>query len=163
MSLKTILNNADYSDKKNSNKELVNGSFDEGYKGWIIPSPETVKILSENGINFLRIQSGSVSGYIIQIIEGLEPNTKYKLTGKARVSTPKDQEDYFPAIFGLQNDTFNHNTFVVDSTDFITGSVTLSTDTEGYLRIFLAKTEMGIDTPPAEVTADFTGFIFEKA
>ncbi|PQQ25150.1 hypothetical protein C6H64_20130 [Photorhabdus luminescens] len=162
MNIKDILNNIDYSGQKNSDKELINGSFDEGYKGWIIPFPETVKILSENGINFLRIHPKSDA--IFQIIEGLEPNTKYKLTGKARISpTIGVIDDGFPAIFGLHNDTFNHNTFVVDSTEFITGSVTLSTDAEGYLRVFLAKTTMGTESPPPEVTADFTGFIFEKA
>ncbi|OCQ52152.1 hypothetical protein Ppb6_02659 [Photorhabdus australis subsp. thailandensis] len=53
MRIKRLLNNEDYANIKNANKELVNGSFYEGYHGWSIPTPETVEILSENDVNFL--------------------------------------------------------------------------------------------------------------
>lgn len=96
MNVQEILNNEDYSDnKKHSYKELVNGSFEEGYNGWRIPAPESVEILSENGIHFIRIQSVTGSGVIDQIIEGLEPNTKYKLIGTARVSAEWASSAYF--------------------------------------------------------------------
>ncbi|EQC01917.1 hypothetical protein [Photorhabdus temperata] len=157
MNMNEILNNEDYSgNKKNSHKELVNGSFNEGYHGWRIPVPETVKILSENGINFLRIQSVTGSGVIDQIIEGLEPNTKYKLTGTARLSAESS-----PAYFGLQNRTLGPDSFAVSSTEFTTGSIELSTDKEGLLRVYLLKDQIG--PRPSGATADFTGFTLEKA
>ncbi|PQQ25149.1 hypothetical protein C6H64_20125 [Photorhabdus luminescens] len=158
MNVQEILNNEDYSDsKKNSHKELVNGSFEEGYNGWRIPAPESVEILSENGVHFIRIQNVTGSGVIDQIIEGLEPNTKYKLTGTARVSA----EWASSAYFGLQSHTDGPNSFAVNSTDFTTGSVELSTDQKGLLRVYLLKDQVG-PRPDGE-TADFTGFILEKA
>ncbi|WP_248000605.1 hypothetical protein [Photorhabdus hindustanensis] len=99
MDMKKILNRTDYSDTKNANKELVNGSFDEGYKGWRIPAPETVEILSENGVNFLSIQSYSSSGVIDQIITGLEPNVRYRLTGTARLSIKKNTTKGIASLF----------------------------------------------------------------
>ncbi|NRN29797.1 hypothetical protein [Photorhabdus heterorhabditis] len=157
MNLQETLNNEDYSDNKDYNKELINGSFNEGYKGWRIPAPESVKILSENDVHFIRIQSVTGSGVIDQIIEGLEPNTKYKLTGTARVSA----EWASSAYFGLQSRTDGPNSFAVNSTDFTTGSIELSTDQEGLLRVYLLKDQVG-PRPDGE-TADFTGFVLEKA
>ncbi|TNH42203.1 hypothetical protein [Photorhabdus luminescens] len=159
MNIKEILDNIDYSGQVNSNKELVNGSFNEGYKGWIIPNPEKIKILSENEINFLRIQNDPSFEAVFQIIEGLEPNVKYKLTGKARLSKWKIYDGSL-AIFGLHNDTLGPATFVTDTQYFKTGTVELSADAEGLLRVFLIKTQV---EDISAVTADFTGFIFEKA
>ncbi|MBS9434426.1 hypothetical protein [Photorhabdus hainanensis] len=160
MDMKKILNRTDYSDTKNTNKELVNGSFDEGYKGWRIPAPETVEILSDNGVNFLSIQSYSSSGVIDQIITGLEPNVRYRLTGTARLSIKKIPQRALPAYFGLQNRTFGPESFVVNSFNFMTGSVELNTDEEGLLRIYILK-EQFVELPE-EATADFTGFILER-
>ncbi|TNH42205.1 hypothetical protein [Photorhabdus luminescens] len=160
MNIKKMLHNADYSDTKNANKELVNGSFNEGYRGWRIPTPETVEILSENGINFLSIQSYSSSGVIDQIITGLEPNVRYKLTATARLSIKKIPQRALPAYFGLQNRTFGPESFVVNSFNFTTGSVELNTDEEGLLRIYMLKDQF-IELPE-EATADFTGFILER-
>ncbi|MER2471166.1 hypothetical protein [Photorhabdus laumondii] len=160
MNMKKMLNNADYSDTKNANKELVNGSFNEGYRGWRIPTPETVEILSENGVNFLSIQTYSSSGVIDQIITGLEPNVKYRLTGTARLSTQLTPQRALPAYFGLQNRTFGPESFVVNSFNFTTGSVELNTDEEGLLRIYMLKDQF-VELPE-EATADFTGFILER-
>ncbi|ETS31392.1 hypothetical protein BB987_13980 [Photorhabdus temperata] len=161
MDMKKMLNSADYSNTKNANKELVNGSFNEGYRGWRIPTPETVEILSENGVNFLRIPSYSDSGIIDQIIKGLEPNVKYRLTSTARLSTKKIPQRALPAYFGLQNRTSGPEYFVVDSFNFTTGSVELNTDEEGLLRVYMLKDQFV--ALPEEATADFTGFILEKA
>ncbi|KER02376.1 carbohydrate binding domain-containing protein [Photorhabdus temperata] len=161
MDMKKVLNNEDYSDTKNANKELINGSFNEGYHGWKTPTSEAVEILSENGANFLRIQSYSDSGIIDQIIKGLEPNVKYRLTGTARLSTKKTPQRALPAYFGLQNSTSGPESFIVDSFNFTTGSVELSTDEKGFLRVYMMKDQfVGF---PEEATADFTGFILEKA
>ncbi|EYU14172.1 carbohydrate binding domain-containing protein [Photorhabdus aegyptia] len=160
MDMKKILNRADYSDTKNANKELVNGSFDEGYHGWRIPNPETVEVLSENGVNFLSIQSYSSSGVIDQIITGLESNARYRLTATARLSIKKIPQRALPAYFGLQNRTFGPESFVVNSFNFTTGSVELNTDEEGLLRIYMMKDQF-IELPE-EATADFTGFILER-
>ncbi|PQQ25148.1 hypothetical protein C6H64_20120 [Photorhabdus luminescens] len=160
MDMKKMLNRTDYSDTKNANKELVNGSFDEGYHGWRIPTPETVEILSENGVNFLSIQSYSGSGIIDQIITGLEPNVRYRLTATARLSIKQIPQRALPAYFGLQNRTFGPESFVVNSFNFMTGSVELNTDEEGLLRIYILK-EQFVELPE-EATADFTDFILER-
>ncbi|CAQ82479.1 MULTISPECIES: hypothetical protein [Photorhabdus] len=161
MNIKKMLHSADYSDTKNANKELVNSSFNEGYRGWRIPTPETVEILSENSINFLSIQSYSSSGVIDQIITGLEPNVRYRLTGTARLSTKQIPQRALSAYFGLQNRTFGPESFVVNNFNFTTGSVELNTDEEGLLRVYMLKDQfVGL---PEEATADFTGFILEKA
>ncbi|MCW7548803.1 hypothetical protein OO184_12885 [Photorhabdus sp. APURE] len=160
MNIKKMLHRVDYSDAKNANKELINGSFNEGYHGWRIPTPETVEILSENSINFLSIQNYSSSGVIDQIITGLEPNVKYRLTGTARLSTQQIPQRALPAYFGLQNRTFGPESFTVNSFNFTTGSVELNTDEEGLLRVYMLKDQF-IELPE-EATADFTGFILEK-
>ncbi|MCW7764041.1 hypothetical protein [Photorhabdus luminescens] len=160
MNIKKMLHRVDYSDTKNVNKELVNGSFNEGYRGWRIPTPETVEILSEDDVNFLRIQCYSSSGVIDQMITGLEPNVRYKLTATARLSTKQIPQRALPAYFGLQNRTFGPESFTVNSFNFTTGSVELNTDEEGLLRVYILKDQF-IELPE-EATADFTGFVLER-
>ncbi|KAA1172561.1 carbohydrate binding domain-containing protein [Photorhabdus heterorhabditis] len=161
MRIKRLLNNENFSNIKNANEELVNGSFNEGYRGWRISNPDTIEISSENGVNFLSIQNYSSAGVIDQIITGLEPNVRYRLTGTARLSTKQRPQRALSAYFGLQNRTFGPESFAVNSFNFTVGSVELNTDEEGLLRVYMLKDQLvGL---PEEATADFTGFILERA
>lgn len=145
---------------------LLNGSFDQGTKGWNYDEKYYVSIIGERGgNNFLRLTYDpllpNTAKSVYQEVDNLEPNTLYKLQFKARGRNLRIGPAFPTAILytGLSSAEDSSSVIPDLSPIFLEYSVTAHSDAEGKLAVFIRVSDSHDDYGQFE----FDDFVLTKA
>ena len=136
---------------------VINGTFSDGMNSWNNGASEKADIQNEDGTTFLRIKTGSGFGYATsQKVKNLVPHALYKLSVDSRKANL--------GSIGMETEFVLSNgeggmasKFPLVSSDFITQSVSLASDSNGELMVLLVENpEVG------DGYADYTNINLEK-